>query len=105
MSIPVNSDIHGLLGDGQAAGDNKLLDTLRDITDKTCAAARPPTRTRCAARDLARLDANLDKLDGSAPTSAPARTACRSRARASTSWRESSREQLSETEDVDMAEA
>ncbi len=62
VQVPINSDVHQLLGDGQASGDDKLLDTLRDISDNlrggTTADADALRGT-----DLQRLDANLDTLD------------------------------------------
>jgi flagellar hook-associated protein 3 FlgL len=63
VEIPINADVHQLLGDGQAAGDGKLLSTLRDISDHL----RGGTAADAAAlrgADLQRLDANLDTLNG-----------------------------------------
>jgi len=63
VEIPINTDIRGLLGDGQAAGDDKLLNTLRDISDHL----RGGTAADAGAlrgTDLQRLDANLDVLNG-----------------------------------------
>jgi flagellar hook-associated protein 3 FlgL len=61
--VPINSDISSLLGDGQAANDGKLLDTLRDISTHlrggTAADANALRST-----DLQRLDANFDVLSG-----------------------------------------
>lgn len=63
VQIPINTDIRALLGDGQAARDDKLLNTLRDISDHlrggTTADADALRGT-----DLQRLDANLDVLNG-----------------------------------------
>jgi flagellar hook-associated protein 3 FlgL len=63
VEIPINTDIRALLGDGQAARDDKLLNTLRDISDHlrggTTADANALRGT-----DLQRLDANLDVLNG-----------------------------------------
>src|SRR4029077_2200545 len=33
VEIPINTDVRALLGDGQGARDDKLLNTLRDISD------------------------------------------------------------------------
>ena len=57
------SDVRALLGDGQAARDDKLLNTLRDIS----AHLRGGTTADADAlrtTDLQRLDANLDTLNG-----------------------------------------
>jgi flagellar hook-associated protein 3 FlgL len=63
VEIPINTDVRQLLGDGQAARDDKLLHTLRDISDHlrggTTADANALRGT-----DLQRLDANLDVLNG-----------------------------------------
>lgn len=63
VEIPINTDIRALLGDGQGARDDKLLNTLRDISDHlrggTTADANALRGT-----DLQRLDANLDVLNG-----------------------------------------
>ncbi|HZV72918.1 MAG TPA: flagellar hook-associated protein FlgL [Conexibacter sp.] len=63
VEVPINTDIHALLGDGQAARDDKLLNTLRDISDHL----RGGTAADAAAlrgTDLQRLDANADTLNG-----------------------------------------
>jgi len=64
VQVQVNGDVHSLLGDGQAANDGKLLDTLRDIADDL----RNPNQTAGGANlrgtDLQRLDASMDTLNG-----------------------------------------
>jgi flagellar hook-associated protein 3 FlgL len=63
VEIPIDTDVRTLLGDGQAAGDDKLLHTLRDIS----AHLRGGTTADADAlrsTDLRRLDANLDVLNG-----------------------------------------
>ena len=60
-TIQVNSDLSSVLGNGQAAADNKLLNTLRDISQHLrggTAADADALRTT----DLAHLDTNLDAL-------------------------------------------
>lgn len=63
VEIPINTDVRALLGDGQGARDDKLLNTLRDISDHlrggTTADANALRGT-----DMQRLDANLDVLNG-----------------------------------------
>ncbi|MFL5816396.1 MAG: flagellar hook-associated protein FlgL [Conexibacter sp.] len=63
VEIPINADVRALLGDGQGARDDKLLNTLRDISDHlrggTTADANALRGT-----DLQRIDANLDVLNG-----------------------------------------
>jgi flagellar hook-associated protein 3 FlgL len=63
VEIPIDTDIRPLLGDGQPASDDKLLHTLRDISDHLrggTTADADALRTT----DLQRLDANLDVLNG-----------------------------------------
>jgi flagellar hook-associated protein 3 FlgL len=63
VQVQVNGDVSSLLGNGQAAGDSKLLDTLRDIADDL----RNPNQTAGGANlrstDIQRLDANMDTLN------------------------------------------
>ncbi|MBS1869790.1 MAG: flagellar hook-associated protein FlgL [Actinobacteria bacterium] len=63
VQVPINTDLHALLGDGQPAADGKLLSTLRDIADHL----RGGTAADASAlrgTDLQRLDANVDALNG-----------------------------------------
>ena len=60
-TITVNSDVSSVLGNGQAAADNGLLNTLRDISQHLrggTAADADALRTT----DLQHLDSNLDGL-------------------------------------------
>jgi flagellar hook-associated protein 3 FlgL len=63
VQVQVNEDVSSLLGNGQAANDGKLLDTLRDIADDL----RNPNQTAAGANlrgtDLQRLDASMDTLN------------------------------------------
>jgi flagellar hook-associated protein 3 FlgL len=63
VEIPINTDIRALLGDGQAARDDRLLDTLRDISDHL-RGGTPADADALRGTDLQRLDANLDVLNG-----------------------------------------
>jgi flagellar hook-associated protein 3 FlgL len=63
VQVPINSDISSLLGNGQAAADGKLLDTLRTIAVDL----RNPNQTtggnNLRGADLQRLDASMDTLN------------------------------------------
>lgn len=59
VTIDLNITLDGLLGGGQAAGDDRLLDTLRDIADHLRADDGPSLR----GTDLQRIDANFDVLN------------------------------------------
>jgi flagellar hook-associated protein 3 FlgL len=63
VELPINADIHQLLGDGQPAADDKLLDTLRDISDHL-RASTPADAAALRGTDLQRLDASVDVLNG-----------------------------------------
>ena len=61
VELPINVNIKELLGEGNAAGDNKLLDVLRDIaTDLRGGTEENAENLR--GTDLARLSDNLDEL-------------------------------------------
>ncbi len=59
VMLDINVDVSGVFGDGQGAADNKLLDTLRDISDDL----RSGDGDRLRGTDIVRLDANLDALN------------------------------------------
>ncbi len=61
--IPINVDLHGLLGDGQGAADDKLLNTLRDVSDHL-RSGKAADVAALRSTDLQRLDANLGALSG-----------------------------------------
>jgi len=63
VELPINTDIRALLGDGQAASDDKLLNTLRDISDHL-RGNTPADTDALRTTDLQRLDASADVLNG-----------------------------------------
>lgn len=63
VEIGINTDVRALLGDGQAARDDKLLHTLRDISAHL-RGGTPADADALRGTDLQRLDANLDVLNG-----------------------------------------
>ena len=99
VTMPINSVAREFLGDGQAAGDGKLLDNLRDAVD----ALRADDATALRDTELGRLDTNLDVL-----LEVRARNGARSNRLESALSRlaeaeESTVKQLSQTEDADIA--
>ena len=60
-TIQVNADLSGVLGNGQAAADNKLLNTLRDISQHL-RGGTPADADALRTTDLQNLDANIDSL-------------------------------------------
>lgn len=103
VELPINVDLQGLLGDGQAARDDRLLHVLRDVADHlrggTAADADALRST-----DLRRLEASLDTLNG-IRADVGARTNRLATAAARLGSLEVNASQLlSETEDADMAQ-
>jgi flagellar hook-associated protein 3 FlgL len=101
VSVQVNVDIAGVLGDGQASGDGGLLHVLRDITSHL----RADDGEALRGSDLTRLDDKLEQI-----LDVRALNGARSNRLESALGRlgeleEASISQLSETEDVDIAKA
>ncbi len=102
VTMPINADVSGLLGDGQGAADGKLLDTLRGIS----AHLRGGTTVDANAlrsTDLSGLDTNLDALNGvRADIGARTNRLTVAQSRLS-AIEENTTQQLSDTEDADVA--
>ncbi|MBN9623853.1 MAG: flagellar hook-associated protein FlgL [Actinobacteria bacterium] len=61
VSLQINVNVKELLGEGQAAGDDKLLDVLRDAAENLRGGTVADSEA-VRGTDLSRLDANLDEL-------------------------------------------
>ena len=101
VTMPINTVAREFLGDGQAAGDDKLLDTLRGAVD----ALRADDPATLRDTQLAKLDRNLDTL-----LEVRARNGARTNRLDSALSRlseveESTVKQLSQTEDIDIAKS
>jgi flagellar hook-associated protein 3 FlgL len=99
VTMTINSIGRDVLGDGQAAGDDKLLHVLRDAVDHLNAADGASLRA-----DLSRLDSNLDHI-----LEVRAANGARSQRLETALGRlqqteETTLGQLSDTEDADIAE-
>jgi flagellar hook-associated protein 3 FlgL len=99
VTMSINSIGRDVLGDGQTAGDGKLLHVLRDAVDHLNAGDGPSLRA-----DLTRLDTNLDHI-----LEVRAANGARSQRLETALGRlqqteETTLGQLSETEDADIAE-
>lgn len=99
VTMPINTVAREFLGDGQASGDDKLLDTLRTAAD----ALRADDPATLRDTSIAKLDTNLDSL-----LEVRARNGARTNRLDSALSRlgeveESTVKQLSQTEDVDIA--
>jgi flagellar hook-associated protein 3 FlgL len=62
VQVPIGTDISSLLGNGTAAADGKLLDTLRTISSDL-RAGTPAASAALRGTDLQQLDTNMDTLD------------------------------------------
>ncbi|HST56895.1 MAG TPA: flagellar hook-associated protein FlgL [Solirubrobacteraceae bacterium] len=60
-SLAINTDISGLLGNGQTPGDGKLLDVLRTVSQDLRSGSTASLNSLSGA-DLRNLDTNLDSL-------------------------------------------
>ena len=99
VTMPINTVAREFLGDGRAAGDGKLLDTLRSAVD----ALRADDAATLRDTELGNLDENLDTL-----LEVRARNGARTNRLDSALSRlseveESTVKQLSQTEDADIA--
>ena len=102
VQIPINTDISALMGSGQAASDDKLLNTLRDIADHL-RGGTPADVDALRTTDLQRLDTNMDVLNGvRADIGARTNRLATADSRL-TALEENSTKLLSETEDADAA--
>ena len=103
VSVQVNVVGQSLLGDGQAANDGKLLDTLRDVAQHlrggTVADANALRST-----DLRALDTNLSALTQARATVGATTNRLEAADSRLTETEESSTKLLSDVEDADMAQ-
>ena len=104
VSLGVNVDIEGLLGNGAAAEDNKLLDVLRDIaTDLRGGTAENAEALRGS--DLERLSTNIDELTRVRAVVGATTNRLETAGTRLEQLQEASLNQLSQVYNVDMAEA
>jgi flagellar hook-associated protein 3 FlgL len=104
VAVAVNVIGRDVLGDGQAAGDDKLLDVLRDVADHL-RGGTPADADALRGADLARLDANLDELMRVRAVVGATANRLEVAAGRIEETELATRKLLSETEDVDMARA
>lgn len=62
VELPINVNIKELLGEGNGAGDNKLLDVMRDIAADLRGGGSEENAENLRGTDLSRLSDNLDEL-------------------------------------------
>jgi flagellar hook-associated protein 3 FlgL len=103
VSVAVNVDVQQLLGDGQGAADNRLLDVMRDVAEHL-RGGTPADAEALRNTDLSRLDANLDELTRVRAVVGSTSNRLATASRRLDELEESSLDLLSRTEDADMAE-
>jgi flagellar hook-associated protein 3 FlgL len=99
VSVSVNTTADQILGGGQAAGDDKLLDVLRDVSDHLQAGDGVSLR----GTDLARIDAGLDNLLTVRAANGALTNRLESASTRLAALEELSTKGLSDVEDADMA--
>ncbi|MBN9621753.1 MAG: flagellar hook-associated protein FlgL [Actinobacteria bacterium] len=104
VSIGVNVDIQTILGNGAGAGDDKLLDVLRDIA-ADLRGGTPANAEALRGTDLERLSANIDELTRVRAVVGATTNRLQTAGTRLEQLREASLKQLSQVYDVDMAEA
>jgi flagellar hook-associated protein 3 FlgL len=100
VSMTINLVGHQVLGRGQAAADDGLLDVMRDAIDHLQAGDGASVR----GTDLSRLDANLESLLGLRAANGARTNRLEAALSRLQEVEESTVRQLSETEDADIAE-
>ena len=100
VTMTINSVGEDVLGEGQAAGDDKLLDVLRDAVDHLRAGNGPSLR----GTDLTRLDANYDHLLEVRAANGARTNRLEAALTRLSEVEESTVKQLSSVEDADIAE-
>jgi flagellar hook-associated protein 3 FlgL len=99
VSLPINVTGESFLGNGQASGDGKLLNVLRDISDHLAAGDTASLR----GTDLARLDGNLDQLLGVRAGNGALSNRLEAAGERLDQIEETTTQQLSEIQDADIA--
>jgi flagellar hook-associated protein 3 FlgL len=104
VSLPVNVDAKELLGEGNAAGDNKLLDVLRDIATNLRGGTAADSEA-LRGTDLSRLDENLNELTRVRAVVGATTDRLQTAGTRLEELEESSLNQLTKVRDADIAEA
>ena len=104
VELPINVNIKELLGEGNAAGDNKLLDVMRDIvTDLRGGTEENAENLR--GTDLSRLSDNLDELTRVRAVVGATTNRLTTAGTRIEQLEEASLQQLSQVRDTDMPQA
>lgn len=103
VSVAINVSAQGLLGNGQGAADNKLLDVMRDLAEHL-RGGTPADAEALRGTDLERLDTNLDELTRVRAVVGATANRLDAAGTRLDELEESGTDLLSKVEDADMAE-
>jgi len=101
-SVTISTNISTLLGNGEAAADGKLLDTLRTIA-KDLREGTPEDRAALGTTDLQKLDGNIETLRQLQATAGSATDQLQSALSRNEDLQTSITQSLSNTEDTNFA--
>jgi flagellar hook-associated protein 3 FlgL len=101
-SLTISTNLSALLGNGEASGDGKLLDTLRTIV-KDLRGGTAEDREALTANDLQQLDANAETLSQLEATAGSATDQLQAALSRNEDLRTSISESLSSTDDTNVA--
>lgn len=104
VSVQVNVTASSVLGNGQAAGDDKLLDVLRDVA-QNLRGGTVANKDALRGTDLQRLIANVDELSRVRAVVGATTNRLDTATRRLAELEESSTSLLSQNEDADMAKS
>ena len=99
VSLPINVTGESFLGNGQASGDNKLLNVLRDVSDHLASG----DTTSLRGTDLTRLGSNLDQLLGVRAGNGALSNRLEAAGERLDQMEETTTQQLSDVQDADIA--
>jgi flagellar hook-associated protein 3 FlgL len=102
-TVAVTTNLVGVLGNGQASGDGKLLDVLRTISQHL-SEATPEARAALGSSDLKNLDANMEALVQLQATAGSTTNQLRTASTRIESLEDSLSKALSNTQGADIAQ-
>jgi flagellar hook-associated protein 3 FlgL len=102
VSIAINTNISSLLGNGQASGDGKLLDTLRTISEHLTGGSAEDIKA-LGSSDITSLEANIETLSQLQATAGGVTHQLQTALRRNEDLQSSVTATLSNTDDTDVA--
>lgn len=103
-SVSISTDIAGLLGNGKAAGDGKVLDTLRTIAEHL-SSGTPEALAQLSSSDLRQLESGIEALSVLQASAGGTTDQLQTASSRIEQLQSSITQALSNTDDVNVAEA